>query len=150
MAARPAREEHGTRDVTVAGPGRARRMTTVWPGGRADPEATFTVDDLPALRRLASEHGRRAGMDPSKVGDFVLAVNEAATNAICHGGSRASLRLWQSGEDLCCEVRGGSWISAERDDTGSLRLWVVWQVSTDVELSYGPDDTRLRLSMRAR
>jgi hypothetical protein len=143
------------RDVTVAEPSRARRMTTVWPGGRAGPEATFTVDDLSALRRLGAEHGRRAGMDPGKVGDFVLAVNEAATNAICHGGSRASLRLWQSGHDLCCEVRGGSWISGElpaavRDDTDSLRLWVVWQVSTDVELSYGPEDTTLRLSMRAR
>jgi serine/threonine-protein kinase RsbW len=143
------------RDVTVAGPGRARRMTTVWPGGRAGPEATFTVDDLSALRRLATEHGRRAGMDPGKVGDFVLAVNEAATNAICHGGSRASLRLWQSGEDLCCEVRGGSWIPSDQplavpDEADRLRLWVVWQVCTDVDLSYGPDTTTVRLSMRAR
>jgi hypothetical protein len=124
------------RDATLAGPGGARRLA-VQPDSVTGYEQAFSVDDLPALRRLAAEYGRRAGLEASRVLDFVLAVNEAVTNAICHGDNRARLRLLQSGDDVCCEVRGGRWISTEPpsavpDDTDGLRLWVVWQVCHEV------------------
>jgi serine/threonine-protein kinase RsbW len=143
------------RDGTVIGLRSARCATRIWPGAPARQEGTFGVDDLPALRRLAVEHGRRAGLDAGRLGDFVLAVNEAVTNAICRGGKRARLRLWESADEVGCEVRGGSWMpagqpSAVPDDTESLRLWVVWQVCSDVDLSYGPDEMTVRLWMRAR
>lgn len=142
------------RDATVAGPGLAWGPA-VQPDCVTGHEQTFSVDDLPALRRLAAEYGRRAGLEPSRVADFVLAVNETVTNAICHGGNRARLRLWQSGDDAWCEVQGGSWIPTERpsavpDDTDNLRLWVVCQVCCDIELSYGPEETMVRLSVRGR
>jgi hypothetical protein len=40
--------------------------------------------------------------------DFVLAVNEAATNAVCRGSDRARLRLGATRDALYCEVRGGT------------------------------------------
>jgi hypothetical protein len=143
------------RDATVIGLDSARRAARIRQGAPARHEGTFGVDDLPALRRLAAEHGRRAGLDPGRLADFVLAVNEAATNAICRGGAQARLRLWQSGDDVGCEVRGGNWVPAGQpqtvpDDTESLRLWVVWQVCSEVDLSYGPDEMTVRLSIRTR
>jgi serine/threonine-protein kinase RsbW len=155
MAPYPAREEHGMRDATAIGLGSARHAARIWPGVPAWQEGTFGVDDLPALRRLAAEHARRAGLDAMRLGDFVLVVNEAATNAISRGGERARLRLWKSGDEVGCEVRCGSWMPAGPppavpDDTDSLRLWVVWQVCSEVDLSYGPDEMTVRLSMRIR
>ena len=143
------------RDANVIGLGSARRAGRISPTAPAGQEGMFGVDDLPALRLLAVEHGCRAGLGASQLGDFVLAVNEAATNAICRSGKRARLRLWESGDEVGCDVRGGSWMPAAQppavlDDTDSLRLWVVWQVCTEVDLSYGPDEMTVRLSMRTR
>jgi serine/threonine-protein kinase RsbW len=148
-------KEHGMRDGAVTSLDSARRAARIRAGLAAGHESTFSVEDLSALRRLAAEHGRRAGLDPGRLGDFVLAVNEAATSAISGGGNRPRLRLWQSEHDLCCEVRGGSSMpagqpSAVPDDTDSLRLWVVWQVCSEVDLAYGPDEATMRLSMRIR
>ena len=106
-------------------------------------EGTFTVDDLSALRRLAAEHGRRAGLGPSRLSDFVLAVSEAATSAVCHGGQRGRLRLWVSGDGAAGISAGPN--PARPDDTDSLRLWVVWHVCSEVSLTYGPDETTVLL-----
>lgn len=155
MARSPAGEENGMHDTTVIELGSARRAARIRQGVRAGHEGTFGVNDLSALRRLAVEHASRAGLDASRLGDFVLAVNEAATNAICSGGKPARLRLWKSADDVGCEVRGGNWMPAGQpqavpDDTDSLRLWVVWQVCSEVDRSYGPGEMTVRLSMRIR
>jgi hypothetical protein len=130
------------------GPGSARQDAV------AGYDRTFCIDDLWALRRLAAEHGRQAGLSPARLTDFVLAVNEAATNAVCRTSERARLRLWVTGDDVCCEVHGGSWISAQpapvSGDADSLRLWVMWQVCREVRLSYGPRETSVLLTMGVR
>ncbi len=107
------------------------------------------------MRRIAARYGRRAGLGASRLSDLVLAVNEVATNAVYHGCSRARLRLWVTEENVCCEVRGGTWISMAQpsalpDDTHSLRLWVVWQVCDEVTLSYGPGEAMALFSMGVR
>lgn len=117
-------------------------------------EGMFCADDLSAVRRLAAGHARKAGLRFSKLTDFVLAVNEVATNAVCHGCERARLRLWVAGGDVCCEVHGGRWISVEHpsairlEDTESLRLWLIWRVSSDVALSHRPGGTTVLVSMK--
>jgi hypothetical protein len=139
-------------DVTANG-SRIARSAAHAPAGRY--EGTFSVDDLADVRRLAARHGRHAGLGPKRVSDFVLAVNEVATNAIRHGCQRARLRLWTTPHGAHCEVQGGRWISEEHpsairlDNTDSLRLWLVWQICSDVALFHGPDGTAVRLSMNA-
>jgi two-component sensor histidine kinase len=139
-------------DVTANG-SRIARPAAPAPAGRY--EGTFSVDDLADVRRLAADHGRHAGLSPRRVSDFVLAVNEIATNAIRHGCQRARLRLWTTPNGAHCEVYGGRWISEEHpsairlDDTDSLRLWLVWQICSDVALSHGPGGTTVRLSVDA-
>jgi serine/threonine-protein kinase RsbW len=139
-------------DVTANG-SRIARSAAAAPAGRY--EGTFSADDLAHVRRLAEGQGRHAGLGPRRLSDFVLAVNEVATNAIRHGCQRARLRLWTTPNGVHCEVHGGRWISEEHpsairlDDTDSLRLWLVWQICSDVALSHGPDGTTVRLSMDA-
>jgi hypothetical protein len=141
------------RDITANGSSIARRFAHAQ--SLAAYEGTFCADDLADVRRLAASRGRQAGLGPSRLSDFVLAVNEVATNAIRHGRPQARLRLWTSGSGVHCEVPGGRWISEEHpsairlDDTDSLRLWLVWQICSDVALSHGPDGTTVRLSMNA-
>jgi len=139
-------------DVTTNG-SRIARSAADAPAGRY--EGTFSADDLADVRRLAERHGRQAGLGLRRLSDFVLAVNEAATNAIRHGCQRARLRLWITPHGVTCEVQGGRWISEEHpsairlDDTDSLRLWLVWQICSDVALFHGPNGTTVRLSMDA-
>jgi len=152
MEASQAGREPETPDVTVAADSRAPRPVRGRPATGPDYERAFGAGDLPAVRRLATSLGRRAGLSPGRLDDFVLAVNEMATSAVCRG-DRARLRLWVCGGNVRCEVRGGGWVSARQasampDDTDSLRLWVVSQVSSEVSLSYGPGEPTACLSMR--
>ena len=123
--------------------------------GTSSAEQTFDQSDLPAIRRFAAEFGARAGIEAGRHADFVLAVSEAAACALAYGPCSARLRLWTTPGGAHCEVHGGRWISEEHpsairlDDTDSLRLWLVWQICSDVALSHGPDGTTVRLSMDA-
>lgn len=71
---------------------------------------TFTAADLPEVRRFTAARAARAGMSAEAADDFVIAVNEIATNAVRHGSPRAWLRLWVSGGALVAEIRDtGQW-----------------------------------------
>ena len=73
----------------------------------------FTSTDLPRVRRPTVTWATRAGMSAEAADDFVIAVNEIATNAVRHGSPRASLRLWVSGGAGVAEIRdSGRWAAA--------------------------------------
>ncbi|WP_246075734.1 ATP-binding protein, partial [Nonomuraea terrae] len=70
----------------------------------------FALPDLPRVRQFAESEARQAGMPEDAIGDFVIAVNEVATNAVTHGADTASMRTWTSSGDLVVEVHdGGVW-----------------------------------------
>ncbi len=73
----------------------------------------FTSADLPQVRRLTVTWAIRAGMSAETADDFVIAVNEIATNAVRHGSPQASLRLWVSDGAAVAEIRdSGHWTAA--------------------------------------
>jgi anti-sigma regulatory factor (Ser/Thr protein kinase) len=57
----------------------------------------FDLDSLVEVRRLVSEHGASE--------DFVLAVDELASNSVRHGGGRGVVRVWVHRQEIVCEVR---------------------------------------------
>jgi hypothetical protein len=57
-------------------------------------ELAFTLDTLPAARRLVARTAPAAGLDPERTADLVLAVNEIATNSAEHGPGAGRLRMW--------------------------------------------------------
>lgn len=67
-------------------------------------ELAFGAGDLVAVRRLVDRVA--AGLEPDRVADLVLAVNELASNTIEHGPGSGRLRLW-AGDPLVAEVSDG-------------------------------------------
>jgi anti-sigma regulatory factor (Ser/Thr protein kinase) len=63
--------------------------------------------DLAAVRRLVAYYADRAGLEPERAGDLQVAVNELCTNTLIHSAGPGSLRIWQDGTTLVCEVRDG-------------------------------------------
>ena len=53
----------------------------------------FGAGELRQLRQLAARWAARVGLPPDQAEDFVIAVNEVATNAVRHGSPTARLVL---------------------------------------------------------
>ncbi|GGY09346.1 hypothetical protein GCM10010358_72750 [Streptomyces minutiscleroticus] len=64
----------------------------------------FAASDLAKLRRQVARHARTAGLCPARLDEFVLAVNEIATNAVVHGGGRGHLELNRTDAALRCTI----------------------------------------------
>jgi anti-sigma regulatory factor (Ser/Thr protein kinase) len=125
-------------------------------------ERSFRQSDIPVVRLFAQEFGGRAGIEPGRLTDFVLAVSEAAACAVAPGPGTARIRLWTSGARAFCEVRGdGRRLQAPPGTTSArpagparrpgeeeaLRHFVLKQLSDYVSVASGPDGARVLLSM---
>lgn len=67
-------------------------------------ELNFTIADLARLRLHVSRRAEDAGLCDPRLGEFVLAVHEVASNAVVHGGGKGSLQLACTGSGLRCVV----------------------------------------------
>jgi anti-sigma regulatory factor (Ser/Thr protein kinase) len=79
--------------------------------GPPDRELTFTPWQLIDLRTAVGEATGYTRMSQPHAKDFVLAVNEVASNAVEHGYGVGLLQIWRQGDQLICEVH----------DSGTLR-----------------------------
>jgi anti-sigma regulatory factor (Ser/Thr protein kinase) len=73
----------------------------------APPQAvhlSFDASSLPIVRRLVADRAVEAGFESERRDDFVLAVNEIATNTLRHGGGAGDLRLWRLPDRLVCDI----------------------------------------------
>jgi anti-sigma regulatory factor (Ser/Thr protein kinase) len=109
------------------------------PPGVPVKEVRFRLPDLPQVRQFAEDQARAVGMPEEAVGDFVIAVNEVATNAVTHGADRACLRTWLIGGDLVVEVHDeGAWKPGPMPGAvGGMGLWVARLLSSDLTLRVG-------------
>ncbi|MFI7643445.1 ATP-binding protein [Nonomuraea sp. NPDC049400] len=111
------------------------------PPGAPVKELRFRLPDLPQVRQFAEDEARGAGMAEEAVGDFVIAVNEVATNAVTHGSDRAFLRTWLVNGDLVVAVHDeGVWKPGPLPGAvGGMGLWVARLLSSDLTLRAGGD-----------
>jgi anti-sigma regulatory factor (Ser/Thr protein kinase) len=65
----------------------------------------FEAGQLATVRHLVADRGRLVGMDPERITDLQMAVNEVAANTIEHTGRPGTLRIWRERQRLICEVR---------------------------------------------
>lgn len=65
---------------------------------------SFSGSALRLVRQLVSATARAEGLPADRVEAFTLAVNEAATNAIRHGGGHGTVWLWDEGGHLVADV----------------------------------------------
>ncbi|RZQ61272.1 sensor histidine kinase [Amycolatopsis suaedae] len=73
----------------------------------AYPADGITASGLAAIRRWAADHSARAGLDPQRQDDVVLAVNELAANCIDHGHA-SRLACWTTGSALVFQATNAS------------------------------------------
>ncbi|AOP51160.1 ATP-binding protein [Streptomyces lydicus] len=64
----------------------------------------FTARLLPQLRLLVEECAAREGLREPRRGEFVLAVDEVAGNAVEHAGGAGRLELRRVGDELECRI----------------------------------------------
>ena len=116
-------------------------------------ELPFTQSELTLVREFTTERARRAGVEPARLPDLVLAVNELATNSLRHGGGHGVLRIWEHDGTFCCEVRDGGRIEDPlagrvRPDhlNGSGRgLWIVNHLCDLVQVRPGAVRLHVRI-----
>lgn len=102
---------------------------------------TFRLPDLPRVRQFAEEEARVVGMPEDAIGDFVIAVNEVATNAVTHGTPDGRVRLWAEGADVVVEVHDkGTWKPGPMPGSvGGMGLWVARLLALDLSLRVGDE-----------
>jgi anti-sigma regulatory factor (Ser/Thr protein kinase) len=97
-------------------------------------------------------------MSAEAADDFVIAVNEIATNAVRHGSPRASLRLWVSGGAGVAEIRdSGHWAATAPTplprrpaEQGGMGLEVARLVCDDLQIKATSAGTAVLLRMALR
>jgi serine/threonine-protein kinase RsbW len=131
------------------------------PGSRSrTPEPldmTFQAADLPLARRRTASWALQTGMAADVADDFVIAVNEIATNAVRHGSPEASLRLRADGRACLAEICDqGHWPAASGNlpkrpaEHGGMGLDVARMVCDDMEIDATRSGTCVRLRMKLR
>jgi anti-sigma regulatory factor (Ser/Thr protein kinase) len=116
----------------------------------------FGIGDLLALRAFVGGFADDAGLTPAVRDDFVIAVNEVATNAIKYGPNRGVLRVWSSGDEVVCQLEDDGHIAdplAGRHrpapgGQGGVGLWMVNQLCDLVQTRTTPAGTTIRLHAR--
>jgi anti-sigma regulatory factor (Ser/Thr protein kinase) len=119
-------------------------------------ELAFTGAELRMLRDSVREWAAGASLDAERTDYLVLAVNELATNSVCHGGGRGLLRMWNEGERLVCEVRDSGRIEeplAGRtrpapDQPSGRGLWLVNHACDLVQIRTAPTGNVVRIHVR--
>ncbi|HEX7746783.1 MAG TPA: ATP-binding protein [Micromonosporaceae bacterium] len=123
-------------------------------------DTKLTAGQLPAVRQQVAAVARRCGLTPERVSDWVTAVNELMTNAVCHGGDAGQLRVWETGR-LICEVRdngpgfsAADYASPRNRPTlsaaGGMGLWIAQQMADDLQIDSSAAGTAVRISMTLR
>ena len=121
--------------------------------GVPDVEMLFDVSTLYDLRRAVSFDVELAGLDPERVPEFAVAVNEVAANSVKHGGGGGTLRLWTLDHDVVCEIEdsgtlGGSplgMLPPDPDTPTGRGLWIARQFSDSLAIVARPGGTVARM-----
>ena len=136
------------------------RVRGAWPPPLPEPrQIDFTSADLPQVRRFTVTWAVRIGMSAEAANDFVIAVNEIATNAVRHGSPKASLRLWVTEGAGLAEIRDtGQWPAAMAPtalprrpaEQGGMGLEVARLVCDGVQIEATAAGTAVLLRMSIR
>ncbi|MEU5366527.1 sensor histidine kinase [Streptomyces sp. NPDC005925] len=117
---------------------------------------TFGEHDLARTRDKIGCWATIAGLPPERHTDWLLAVSEATSNSVRHGGGHGRLRMWRTGEELVAEISDRGRLAdpltgRRRPDpaapTGGRGVWMMHQLCDLVEIRATPQGLVLRLHM---
>jgi anti-sigma regulatory factor (Ser/Thr protein kinase) len=121
-------------------------------------ETPFDSDSLGALRAFVRERARAAGLAETQREDFVLAVNELASNSIRHGGGTGSVRMWQDDGAVVCDVTDvghlvdpmAGRVRPQLGQESGYGVWLANQVCDLVQIRPFEDGTTIRIRLALR
>jgi anti-sigma regulatory factor (Ser/Thr protein kinase) len=134
-----------------------RELSELWPLEPAPaPASEHTLDgSLHAFRHAVADDPLVSTLSETRRADLVLAVNEAATNAVRHGDHTCIARIWDEEGDLVTELQTGTaasdLITARRPAADALSgrgLWLINLVCDLVQTRTGEDGTTVRMHIR--
>ncbi|MGV9249974.1 anti-sigma factor RsbA family regulatory protein [Streptomyces sp. NPDC003697] len=114
----------------------------------------FGEQDLPHTRDEADRWAAAAGLPPVRRTDWLLAVSEATSNSVRHGGGRGTLRMWRAGDAFVAEISDRGRLAdpltgRRRPDphapTGGRGVWIMHQLCDLVEIRAATRGLVLRL-----
>lgn len=114
---------------------------------------TFERGDLGIVRSTVRSCAQRAGLDPDRTDDLVLAASELAANSVDHGGGRGSLRAWHREGAVVVEVSDRGRIedttagsrAPSADSERGRGLWMARRLADRFLLHSGDHGTTARL-----
>ncbi|TDT97928.1 anti-sigma regulatory factor (Ser/Thr protein kinase) [Streptomyces sp. 846.5] len=120
---------------------------------------TYESGQLAEVRAHAEQWITGTALTPDRRADLVLAISEAATNSLAHGGGIGTLRLWTaSGGGVIAEVRDAGHLdnplAGRRRPIpaaagGGRGLWMIHQLCDLVEIRATSTGLTLRLHVAA-
>ena len=110
---------------------------------------------LAPMRTWLSAWATAAPLSADRVKQLVFAVNELASNSVCYGGGRGTLRAWREDGTAMCEVTDAGHIEqplAGRIDPAPAQpagrgLWLVNQLCDLVQIRSSAAGTSVRVHM---
>lgn len=117
---------------------------------------SFDHGSLTDVRELVTLHAEQAGLEPTRIGDLVIAAHELAVNSLRHGGGNGILRVWREDDVLVCEVKDRGHITdplvgrrlPSKNEAGGFGLWIANQVCDLVQIrSSATTGTAVRVLM---
>jgi anti-sigma regulatory factor (Ser/Thr protein kinase) len=111
--------------------------------------------DLHSVRDLVTECAARAGLQPDRMLDLVLAASEVAANTLRHTAAGGTVRVWHTDAEILCQIDDSGWITdplagrvrPPAEEPGGQGLWLVNQVCDLVEIRTGELGTTVRMHM---
>ncbi|NJP91779.1 ATP-binding protein [Nonomuraea sp. FMUSA5-5] len=115
--------------------------------------------DLALIRDLIRVYARHAGLRGARGDYLVVAVNEAVTNVLEHGGSGGTVSAYTGPTGVIVEICDHAGrlraehlavvdsLSSPPADTEKLGLWLIHRLCDEVSLDHPDGHSRLRLRM---
>lgn len=120
-------------------------------------EMRFDDAHLREVRAFVESQALERGVERTRVPDLVLAVDEAVTNSIRHGGGAGLLRIWSQDDKMICDVRDPGLIeqplvghvTPDANEPSGFGLWLANQLCdlVQVRTSTGGSTVRLHIGL---
>lgn len=121
----------------------------------AAPPMIDLIDPTPvAARRAVLDTSRACQLDDGELDNFVIAVNEAVTNALCHGLPPVRLRLWSGPDRLVVTITDRSHgptdpfaglFTTPNSSSADVILWLIHHLCSHVTFGRDDDGFTIRL-----
>jgi anti-sigma regulatory factor (Ser/Thr protein kinase) len=113
----------------------------------------YDLRSLGRVRHFIAARAGESGLGPRAIDDLIVAVNEATTNSVRYGGGGGTLRIWEDGRTLICELRDNGHIDdplvgrriPTLDQEGGRGLWLANQLCDLVQVRSLPEGVVVRI-----